>query len=174
MRKFAIAALFCVATVPAFAADAPHFGVPADPARIKSWDISIAPDGTGLPPGKGSVAEGLAIYSQKCVMCHGVNGEGKPADRLTGAIGSITTNAPVKTVASYWPYATTLFDYIRRAMPVTTPRTLTDHETYSLVAYLLSVDGIVKKDAVLDAKSLPKIKMPNRDGFIDESAKAAH
>ena len=171
MHKFAFAILLFVAAAPAFAQGPPHFGMAADPARIKAWDISIAPDGTGLPPGKGSVAEGLAIYSQKCVMCHGVDGAGKPADRLTGGIGTLSSPAPVKTVASYWPYATTLFDYIRRAMPVATPRTLTDHETYALVAYILSIDGIVKKDAILDAKSLPIIRMPNRDGFIDESAK---
>ncbi len=145
----------------------PHFGSPADPARIKAWDISIAPDGTGLPAGHGSVAEGSAIYAAKCVMCHGVNGAGKPADQLTGGIGTLTSPAPVKTVSSYWPYATTLFDYIRRAMPITNPHTLTDHETYALVAYILSIDSIVKKDAVLDAKSLPKVRMPNRDGFID-------
>jgi cytochrome c len=149
------------------AAAAPHFGAPADPALVKAWDLSIPPDGTGLPAGKGSVSEGLAIYTEKCVMCHGVNGAGKPADQLTGGIGSLATDKPVKTVSSYWPYATTLFDYIRRAMPVTAPRSLTDHETYALTAYILSIDGIVKKDAVLDAKSLPKVKMPNRDGFID-------
>jgi cytochrome c len=173
MRKTILTGLFCIAAVPAFAADAPHFGVPADPARVKAWDISILPDGTGLPPGKGSVAEGAQIYAAKCQSCHGANGEGKPADRLTGGIGSLTTAQPVKTVASYWPYATTLFDYIRRAMPVTAPRSLSDPEAYALAAYILSVDGIVKKNAVLDAKSLPKIKMPNRDGFIDESAKAS-
>lgn len=149
------------------AAATPHFGAPADPGLVKAWDLSIPPDGTGLPPGKGSVSEGLAIYTEKCVMCHGVNGAGKPADQLTGGIGSLATDKPVKTVSSYWPYATTLFDYIRRAMPVTAPRSLTDHETYALTAYILSIDGIVKKDAVLDAKSLPKVKMPNRDGFID-------
>jgi S-disulfanyl-L-cysteine oxidoreductase SoxD len=149
------------------AAVAPHFGHPADPGLIKAWNISIAPDGTGLPPGHGSVAEGEKIYTQKCVMCHGVKGEGKPADQLTGGIGTLASAHPVKTVASYWPYATTLFDYIRRAMPLTSPRSLTDHETYALVAYILSIDGIVKKNAVLDAKNLPKIKMPNRDGFID-------
>jgi mono/diheme cytochrome c family protein len=171
MREFALAILLAAVAAPAFAQGAPHFGVAADPARIKAWDISVAPDGTGLPPGTGSVAEGLAIYSQKCVMCHGVDGVGKPADRLTGGIGTLTSPAPVKTVASYWPYATTLFDYIRRAMPVVAPRTLTDQETYALVAYILSVDGIVKKNVVLDAKALPKIKMPNRNGFIDESAK---
>ena len=106
------------------AAAAPHFGQPADPALLKAWDISIAPDGKGLPPGHGSVAEGLAIYTEKCVMCHGVNGVGKPADQLTGGIGSLASAQPVKTVSSYWPYATTLFDYIRRAMPVTSPHSL--------------------------------------------------
>jgi mono/diheme cytochrome c family protein len=146
---------------------APHFGQPADPALLKAWDVSIPPDGKGLPPGHGSVAEGLAIYTEKCVTCHGVNGVGKPADQLTGGVGTLATDHPVKTVSSYWPYATTLFDYIRRAMPVTHPHSLNDHEVYALVAYILSIDGIVKKDAVLDAKSLPKIKMPNRDGFID-------
>ncbi len=146
---------------------APHFGHPADPALIKAWSISVAPDGTGLPPGHGSVSEGEKIYTQKCVMCHGVKGEGKPADQLTGGIGTLASAHPVKTVASFWPYATTLFDYIRRAMPITHPRSLTDHETYALVAYILSIDGIVKKNAVLDANNLPKIKMPNSDGFID-------
>ena len=171
MRKLILSTLFCLAATAAYAADGPHFGTPADPARIKAWDISILPDGSNLPAGKGSVKEGADIYTAKCVMCHGVNGEGKPADRLTGGVGSLTSNAPVKTVASYWPYATTLFDYIRRAMPVNHPHSLTDHEAYALTAYILSVDGIVKKDAVLDAKTLPKVKMPNRDGFIDESAK---
>jgi S-disulfanyl-L-cysteine oxidoreductase SoxD len=167
MSRFALVLLLCAAAGPALAAVVPHFGVPADPARLKAWDISIAPDGAGLPPGKGSVTEGAQIYAAKCQACHGPNGEGKPADRLTGGIGSLTSAAPVKTVASYWPYATTLFDYIRRAMPVTSPRSLTDPEAYALVAYILSVDGIVKKNALLDAKSLAKIKMPNRDGFID-------
>ncbi|HWC63437.1 MAG TPA: cytochrome c [Rhizomicrobium sp.] len=168
MRKLAAAiCVFSLSAVPALAADAPHFGVPAAPARIKAWDISILSDGTNLPPGKGSVSEGAQIYSEKCQSCHGANGEGKPADRLTGGVGSLKSPQPVKTVASYWPYATTLFDYIRRAMPVTHPRSLSDHEAYALTAYILSIDGIVKKNAVLDAKSLPKVQMPNRDGFID-------
>src|ERR1700733_5512395 len=112
MFRFALIGFICLMASPAFAADAPHFGMPADPARLKAWDISIAPDGTGLPPGKGSVAEGAQIYAAKCQACHGPNGEGKPADPLTGGIGSLTSPQPVKTVASYWPYATTLFDYI--------------------------------------------------------------
>src|SRR6185503_11671191 len=99
------------------AATTPHFGAPADPALVKAWDLSIPPDGTGLPAGKGSVSEGLAIYTQKCGMCHVVTGVGNPADQLTGGVGSLATDAPVKTVSSYWPYATTLFGYTRRAMP---------------------------------------------------------
>lgn len=149
------------------AAVTPHFGHPADPALIKAWNISVAPDGTGLPAGHGSVSEGEKVYTQNCVMCHGVRGVGKPADRLTGGIGTLASAHPVKTVASYWPYATTLFDYIRRAMPINKPHSLTNDETYSLVAYILSIDGIVKKNAVLNAKNLPEIKMPNRNGFID-------
>ena len=147
------------------AAEVPHLGKPVPPAVLKALDISIPPSGIGLPPGKGSVAEGAAIYSEKCVMCHGPAGAGKPADRLTGGVGTLTTSQPIKTVASYWPYATTLFDYIRRAMPITAPRSLTDSEAYALCAYILSIDGIVPKTAILDAGSLPKVKMPNRNGF---------
>ena len=147
---------------------APHLGTPVDSATVATWDFSIPPSGKGLPAGQGSVAEGQLIYGQKCVMCHGVNGSGKPADPLTGGIGTLSSSKPVRTVASYWPYATTLFDYIRRAMPIAQPRSLSNHEVYALVAYILSVNGIVKKDAVMDADSLPKVKMPNRDGFIND------
>ncbi len=149
------------------AAETPHLGKPPNPELLKAWDISIPPEGSGLPPGRGSVVEGAAIYEAQCVMCHGAAGAGQPADRLTGGIGSLTSPQPVKTVASYWPYATTLFDYIRRAMPISAPRSLTAPEVYALCAYLLSIDGIVPKSAVLDAKSLPKVKMPNRGGFIN-------
>ena len=155
------------ALVLAMVAVVPHFGTPVDSATVASWDSSIPPSGKGLPEGHGSVAEGQAIYTEKCVMCHGVNGSGKPADPLTGGIGSLASSKPVKTVASYWPYATTLFDYIRRAMPISQPRSLSNHEVYALVAYILSVNDIVKQDAVMDADTLPKVKMPNRQGFIN-------
>ena len=150
-----------------WAAETPHFGKPADQELVKAWDISIPPDGSGLPPGRGSVSEGAVIYGAKCIMCHGTAGAGQPADRLTGGIGTLTSGQPVKTVASYWPYATTLFDYIRRAMPINAPRSLTSHEVYALCAYILSIDGIVPKNMVLDAKSLPRVKMPNRNGFTN-------
>jgi S-disulfanyl-L-cysteine oxidoreductase SoxD len=145
----------------------PQFGTPVDASTVASWDSSIPPSGKGLPDGHGTVAEGQLVYNQKCIACHGVNGSGQPADPLTGGIGTLASPKPVKTVASFWPYATTLFDYIRRAMPISQPRSLSSHEVYALVAYILSVNGIVKKDAVMDAETLPKVKMPNRDGFIN-------
>lgn len=157
--------LACSAFSDADAADAPQLGQPADPARIAAWNIDVAPDGTGLPPGRGSARAGVEIFAAKCEVCHGAAGSGKPADRLTGGIGTLATLHPIKTVASYWPYATTLFAYIRGSMPITSPRSLSADETYALCAYLLSVDGIVGKDAVLDASTLPKIRMPNRHGF---------
>src|SRR5471032_2773777 len=116
------------------AAETPHLGKAADPELLKAWDISIPPDGSGLPPGRGSVVEGVAIYEAKCEMCHGAAGAGQPADRLTGGIGTLASSQPIKTVASYWPYATTLFDYVRRAMPISAPRSLTGHEVYALCA----------------------------------------
>ncbi len=146
--------------------DGPHYGRPASPVVIGRMDMTIAADGVGLPPGSGSVGEGRATFAAKCAACHGSDGAGGIADRLTGGVGSLASGKPVRTVASYWPYATTVFDYVRRAMPLTAPQSLTDEEVYGLVAYLLSVDGIVRADARLDSVSLPKIAMPNRDGFI--------
>ena len=116
--------------------------------------------------GSGSVAAGAAVYAQKCQGCHGADGSGKPQDQLTGGVGSLASGKAVKTPVSFWPTATTLFDYIRRAMPITAPQSLTNNEVYAVTAYLLSIDGIVAKDAVLDAKSLPQVKMPNREGFV--------
>ena len=129
-------------------------------------DITVAGDGTGLPAGSGSVAEGQATYEAKCAVCHGPAGKGGVADRLTGGTGLRTLPTPIKTVVNYWPYAPTLFDYIRRAMPLTEPQSLDNDEVYGLVAYLLSVDGVVPPKARLDKRSLSKVIMPNRDGFV--------
>ncbi len=165
MRK--LLALAALIALPAAAlAQGPGLGRPATPAEVARADISIGPDGAGLPPGSGSVSEGAAVYEAQCQVCHGPAGAGGPMDRLTGGVGTIPRPDRIKTVASYWPYATTLFDYTRRAMPLNAPQSLTDDEVYAVTAYLLSVDGIVPKTARLDAKSLPKVKMPNRDGFI--------
>jgi cytochrome c len=152
--------------VPA-AAQAPQFGQPIAPADIAPWDISIGPDGVGLPPGRGTAAQGEAVYAAKCQACHGEKAVGGPNDRLAGGQGSLAPDkAPVRTVGSYWPYATTLFDYVRRAMPFQESQSLGNDEVYAVAAYILHLNGIVGADEVLDAQSLPKIKMPNRDNFI--------
>jgi mono/diheme cytochrome c family protein len=139
--------------------------------EIKAWDISIPPSGAGLPPGSGSVKQGAAVYAAKCEACHGANGAGKPLDALVGGQGTLASGTPVRTVGSYWPYATTLFDYVRRAMPTNAPKSLTDSEVYAVSAYLLQLNGIILQDAVMNAQTLPQVKMPNKDGFIDYSGK---
>ena len=144
----------------------PGLGVPATPAEVASADISIPPDGAGLPEGSGTPAEGGKVYATKCIACHGPEGAGGINDRLVGGHGTLTTTAPVKTIGSYWPYATTVFDFIRRAMPYPEPHSLTNAEAYALTAYLLHLNGVIPADAVMDAKSLPKVQMPNRGNFV--------
>jgi cytochrome c len=161
---------FCVgaAAVAAFtsAAFAQEFGRPATPAEIKLWDIDVRPDGQGLPDGSGTVLQGKTVYANNCAACHGANGQGGIKDRLVGGQGTLASAQPIKTIGSYWPYATTLFDYIHRAMPYQAPGSLSVDDTYAVTAYLLSLNGIEPKDGKLDKQSLPKIQMPNRDGFI--------
>lgn len=156
------------------AADGPQLGRPATPNEIAAVDISIPPSGENLPPGSGTVEMGKAVFAQQCVSCHGEAGVGGKDGlvQLTGGIGSLATKQPIKTPNSYWPYATTIFDYIRRAMPLTAPQSLTNEQVYSVTAYLLSIDHIVPADATLDAKTLPAIQMPNRDGFANWYGKA--
>ena len=147
----------------------PGLGRLASTQEIAAWDISIPPSGAGLPPGSGSVVQGEAVYAAKCQACHGAKGAGKPADPLVGGIGSLASGKAQLTVGSYWPYATTLFDYVRRAMPTTNPLSLSNDEVYAVSAYLLHLNGIVDSAAVMDARTLPQVKMPNRDGFVDWS-----
>ena len=111
------------------------------------------------------------MYASKCESCHGASGAGKPADPLVGGQGTLASDNPVRTVGSYWPYATTLFDYVRRAMPTNAPKSLTDSEVYAVTAYVLQLNGVIPQDAVMSAQTLPQVKMPNRDGFIDYSRK---
>jgi cytochrome c len=144
----------------------PGLGEPATAAQIESADLSIGPDGAGLPPGSGTPAQGEAIFNTKCLACHGLQGSGTVNDQLVGGKGTLTTTTPVKTIGSYWPYATTVFDYVRRAMPYPAPHSLSDPEVYALTAYLLNLNGVIAKDAVMDAKTLPQVKMPNRGNFI--------
>src|SRR5213080_127990 len=138
-RELACAALVLVAAGCAAPArvQTPNLGRPATAAEIAGWDISVGPDGVGLPAGSGTARAGAAVYEQKCQACHGAKGAGKPADALAGGIGSLGTRTPMRTVGSYWPYATTLFDYVQRAMPITNPLSLTDEETYAVTAYVL-------------------------------------
>jgi S-disulfanyl-L-cysteine oxidoreductase SoxD len=140
-------------------------GRPATPQEIAGWDIDVRADGAGLPPGRGAVGVGQAVFERRCAACHGENGEGGAADALVGGAGTLATAKPVRTVGSYWPYATTLFDYVRRAMPFNAPQSLTPDETYAVVAYVLFLNRIVPADSELDAKTLPAVKMPNRGGF---------
>ena len=151
-------------------AQAPQFGQPIEPTDIAAWDISITPDGVGLPPGRGTAIEGEAIYAAKCQACHGEKGI-RPsvalAGPLVGGMGTLAPDkTPIRTVGSYWPYATTLFDYIRRAMPFQESKSLTADEVYAVSAYILNINGIVGSNDVIDAQSLPRVRMPNRDGFI--------
>ena len=147
----------------------PGLGVPATPAEIASADISIPPDGTGLPEGSGTPAQGAQVYAAKCIACHGPEGAGGVNDRLVGGQGTLKTPVPVKTIGSYWPHATTVFDYIRRAMPPDAPNSLSDGEVYNLVAFLLAQNELIPADAVVDAASLPKVKMPAHDRFVPDT-----
>jgi cytochrome c len=149
---------------PAFA-QGPNLGKPIDPAEIAAWDISILPDGTGLPPGSGTPAQGAPIYAQKCAMCHGIDGKGGVNAAVVGG-GPIKDMESAKTIANFWPYATTLFDFTRRAMPWQQPRSLTNDEVYALTAYILALNKLIGENDEMNAKTLPKVKMPNRDGFI--------
>jgi len=145
-------------------------GTAATPEQIHGWDIDVRPDGTGLPPGKGTVEQGEKIYAEQCSGCHGDKGQNpeKGFDRLVGGRGTLATSKPVQTIGSYWPYATTVFDYVNRAMPFPAPNSLKPDEVYSVVAYLLYLNEIVPRDTVMNAQELKKVKMPNADGFIPD------
>ncbi len=147
----------------------PSLGVPVSDAEIAAIDVSIGPDGAGLPPGSGTPKQGAEVYSTKCIACHGPEGANGVNDRLVGGQGTLTSATPLKTIGSYWPYATTVFDYVRRAMPYPAPHSLSDTEAYAVTAYLLHLNGIIGADDVMDAASLPKVKMPNRAGFSSAS-----
>jgi len=150
-------------------AQSPNLGKPITESDIKAWDIAILPDGTNLPPGSGSPAQGAKVYAEHCMVCHAEGGKGG----IVPGAGPLVGGAPLtngidttKTIANYYAYATTVFDYIRRAMPYTAPRSLRDDEVYALTAYILSLNKLIGENDVMDAKTLPQVKMPNRDNFI--------
>lgn len=163
----ALAALMCATGAHA---QSPYgIGRAATPAEIAGWNIDIGRDGSGLPSGSGTVSHGREVFEQQCAACHGDKGQGGVGDQLAGGQGTLATAKPVRTVGSYWPYAPTLFDYIRRAMPQNAPQSLSNDDVYAVSAYILSLNGLLPSDAVLDAKSLAAIKMPNRDNFVSDS-----
>jgi hypothetical protein len=160
-KRLAIAASLALLASAAVAADKPGLGKPVSEADLALWDISVGPDGKGLPPGSGTAAQGAAIYAQKCEACHGKEG--------LGGANAMLANPPGKsdrTIALYVPTATTIFDYTRRAMPFTQPKSLSNDEVYSLTAYILARNKLIGETDVIDAQSLPKVAMPNRDGFV--------
>lgn len=165
MRSATCLILVLLCTAP-FAQESPNLGVPASDEQIAGWDISIPPSGEGLPAGFGTAEQGANIFEVKCAACHGKAGIGRTNDRLAGGHGTLKSSNPVRTVGSYWPYATTLFDYIRRAMPYYQPSSLSNEDVYALTAYLLAINGIIGTDDVMNASSLPNVEMPNKDGFI--------
>jgi len=146
-------------------AEGPNLGRPLDAADIAAWDISILPDGTGLPPGGGTPAQGARIFAQKCAMCHGEGGKGGVAAALVGGGPLDRIEAP-RTIANFWGYSTTVFDFIRRAMPWQQPRSLTDNEVYALTAYILAENKLIRDTDSMNSETLPRVRMPNRDGFI--------
>jgi cytochrome c len=148
---------------PALAAG-PNLGQPLTHGDLAAWEIHVYPDGKGLPAGSGTMAQGAPIFAQKCAHCHGEAGKGATNAALVGAPPIKTIVAP-RTIANFWPYATTVFDYIRRAMPWQSPRTLTNDEVYALTAYILALNKLIGENDVMNAETLPQVQMPNRDGF---------
>ena len=166
LAAFAVLAL--VDTTRAQAQGAYGIGQTATAPEIAGWNIDIDRDGHNLPPASGSVGHGREVYDQQCAACHGAKGEGGIGDQLDGGQGTIATPKPVRTVGSYWPYAPTLFDYIRRAMPQNAPQSLDNNDVYAVSAYILNLNGLLPADATLNGKTLSAIKMPNRNMFVGD------
>ncbi len=168
--RFGLSLLLLAATVSISWAQLPTYGLGKTPSKeeLQAWDIAIGPEGKELPPGRGTAKDGAKVYAQWCATCHGPTGtEAKfHWGVLVGGKGTLTSTAPVETVGSYWPYATTLWDFINRAMPRGKEGVLTADQLYGVTAWILWRNGIVKEDEVMDAKTLPKVRMPNQDGFI--------
>ncbi len=155
----------------AFSEDQPTrygFGKEATLAEIEAWNIDVSPSGEGLPPGLGTVRQGAEVFAAKCATCHGPNGTEGPRDRLVGGQNTLKRPRPIKTVGSYWPYATTLYDYTYRAMPFDEPGSLEPDEVYSLVAFILHMNELIEEDVVIDKNSLPEVAMPARDRFVPD------
>lgn len=168
IRVALLGSALCATALTLAAEGTPGLGTPVTQDQLAEIDLIVLPSGEGLPEGSGTAAQGQAVYDQQCAVCHGAQGEGtQGVPALAG--GSLTGTPVLMTAGSYWPYASTLYDYIRRAMPPTAPKSLSNTEVYQVVAYVLNLSGIVERDVVLDRSTLPRVQMPNRDGFIDRS-----
>ena len=165
-NAMAVAALFLLTAQFVMADDNPQLGENVSQADLVVVDYTIMPDGEGLPDGSGTAAEGAQVYQDNCLACHGAGGKDGLNDVLVGGHGSLTTDRPRKTVGSYWPYATTLFDYVHRAMPYQAPGSLSSDDVYAVTAYILYLNDVVSEDDQLDAETLPDVRMPNRDNFV--------
>jgi S-disulfanyl-L-cysteine oxidoreductase SoxD len=163
-----LAVLALVSTTRAQGQSPCGIGRSATPAEIAGWNIDIDRYGKNLPPGIGGVSQGRKVFDQQCAACHGARGEGGVGDKLVGGRGTLATPQPIRTVGSYWPYAPTLFDYVRRAMPQNAPQSLSNEDVYAVSAYILNLNGLLPADATLDAKTLSEIKMPNRKMFVGD------
>src|SRR5438046_9874020 len=157
----------CVGVTPR-TMESPNLGREATPAQIAGWDISVGPDGVGLPPGRGTSATGATVYEQKCQACHGAKGAGQPNDRLVGGQGTLAGKTPVRTIGSYWPYATTVFDYVRRSMPYVQPHSLGNDEVYAVTAYLLHLNGLIGDTDEMNAQTLPRVTITNPANSVAE------
>jgi S-disulfanyl-L-cysteine oxidoreductase SoxD len=169
-RAAGIVALLAMAGIWPAAAQLPTYGVGRPPTaeEVRAWDLTIRPDGQGLPPGSGTAALGQAVYAERCAACHGETGEDPKYSRLVGGHGTLATAQPIRTIGSFWQYAPTLWSYIRRAQPYDQPGSLTPDQVYAVTAYLLHRNGIIGEPDVMDATTLPLVKMPNRDGFVPD------
>jgi cytochrome c len=154
---------------PALGQSALGVGRTPTPEELRAIDIEVTPDGRGLPPGSGIAETGKKVYESRCALCHGATGKEGPQDILVGGQGTLASAKPLKTVGSYWPYATSLWDYINRAMPFDHPGTLPVDDVYATTAYLLYLNGIIGEHDVLDQTTLPAVRMPNRDGFVADA-----
>jgi hypothetical protein len=166
-KHLTFAAVLALASSAVLAAESPNLGRVATPEEIASYDIDASPDGSGLPPGSGTAKQGEAVYAEKCLGCHGPKGLNGPVMQLVGGAGTIGVEGkPLKTVGSFWPYATSVFAYTRRSMPFYNSKSLTNDELYATTAYVLYLIGLVGENDVMNAETLPKVQMPNRDGFV--------
>lgn len=165
--KLYVAIAFVTCATNAEVADTPELGQSASEADIAQVFWSVFPDGENLPAGSGTAVDGKALFNIHCLACHGIEGAGLTAAALVGGRGSLASDTPLKTIGSYWPYAPTIFNYIRRSMPYIAPMSLSNDDYYAITAYLLELNGILEPGRLVNAETLPKIRMPNRDGFVN-------